>query len=228
MHHLRGYGSGLLALLLALLFPTAALADQQYFDVELIIFRHAEATSQQAGEHWPRTPDAPDHARYAELVSDGEPARDSYLRLDGNALQLGGVAQRLERHGGYTVLLHTGWRQPGLGNAESAAVRLPPGDRASDGGVEMSDAAGLAPRRPPPGLSGHVRIYRERFLHGEFNLRFLDEEQADGQAGRASLPLLEQLAPVVVMQDSRRMRSGELHHLDHPVIGALIRVTPAE
>ncbi|MCC5856848.1 MAG: peptidoglycan binding protein CsiV [Ectothiorhodospiraceae bacterium] len=228
MHHLRRNGSGLLALLLSLLLPAAALADQQYFDVELILFRHAEATSQQAGERWPRTPDAPHHARYADLVSDGEPTADSYVRLGENALQLRGVAQRLERHGGYTVLLHTGWRQPGLGNAEAAAVRLPPGGAASGGGDEMPDTGSLAPRRPPPGLSGHVRIYRERFLHAEFDLRYLRGEQADGQAGRASLPLFEQLAPVVVMQDRRRMRSGELHHLDHPVIGALVRVTPVE
>ena len=31
---------------------------------------------------------------------------------------------------------------------------------------------------------------------------------------------------VYSMQQSRRMRSGELHYLDHPVFGLAIKVTP--
>jgi hypothetical protein len=31
----------------------------------------------------------------------------------------------------------------------------------------------------------------------------------------------------IVHQQSRRMRSGEIHYLDHPVIGVIVRVTPA-
>ena len=32
--------------------------------------------------------------------------------------------------------------------------------------------------------------------------------------------------PVVIMRTTRRMRSGELHYLDHPVMGILIEFTP--
>jgi hypothetical protein len=30
------------------------------------------------------------------------------------------------------------------------------------------------------------------------------------------------------MQASRRMRSGELHYIDHPLMGVLIKVTPVK
>lgn len=225
--------SGLLGLVLAsLLLPTMATAEEQLYDVELIIFRHTEATSQQAGERWPRVPEPARYAHYAELSSGNSVDAGTFRQLATDMLQLGNVAQRLERSGSYTVLLHAAWRQPGLGNADAAAVPLPLGSRPEqpDDPVETERPIGeaLMPERPPVGLSGYVRVYRERFLHAEVDLRYLREQRDEAESQRAALPLFDDMEPVVVMQERRRMRSGELHHIDHPVIGALIRVTPVD
>ena len=32
--------------------------------------------------------------------------------------------------------------------------------------------------------------------------------------------------PYMVMEESRRVRSGELHYLDHPKLGVLVRISP--
>ncbi len=62
------------------------------------------------------------------------------------------------------------------------------------------------------GIRGRVRVYRERFLHAEAQITQRDD--------RGEL--------VAVMNDSRRMRSGEQHYLDHPRLGVLVRVDPVD
>jgi hypothetical protein len=47
-------------------------------------------------------------------------------------------------------------------------------------------------------------------------------------AEQASSIEQQPLYRVYRMQQSRRMRSGELHYLDHPVFGLAVRVTPYE
>lgn len=62
------------------------------------------------------------------------------------------------------------------------------------------------------GIRGRVRVYLERFLHAE--------AQITQRNDRGEL--------TAVMNDSRRMRSGEQHYLDHPRLGVLVRVDPVE
>ena len=49
------------------------------------------------------------------------------------------------------------------------------------------------------------------------------ESQTHVTRGPDDRPLLS-----YAFQQQRRMRSGELHYLDHPVIGLLVKVTPYE
>ena len=57
-------------------------------------------------------------------------------------------------------------------------------------------------------------------VNGEF--RYLDNPFA------GSAENLYAVAQTVVMRQHRRMRSGELHYIDHPLMGLLIRITPYE
>ena len=61
-------------------------------------------------------------------------------------------------------------------------------------------------------VRGTIRLYVARYLHVEAHLIY-ENPYAANQA------LFE-------LRESRRMRSGELHYFDHPVFGALVRVTP--
>lgn len=61
-----------------------------------------------------------------------------------------------------------------------------------------------------PGLSGTLTLTLSRYLHIETDLLYREG------AGRA-----------YPMQQSRRMRSDELHYLDHPVIGMAVEVRRA-
>lgn len=63
-------------------------------------------------------------------------------------------------------------------------------------------------------ITGLVRIGLGRFLHIDTDLALRD---GDGEDAR-----------VIRSIDHRRMRSAELHYLDHPAFGILVRVDPVE
>lgn len=67
---------------------------------------------------------------------------------------------------------------------------------------------------PNLGMEGTLNIERQRFLHVYPDIR-LDLRSSLGQN-----------APIVRMQESRRMRSSELHYIDHPVLGMLVLFRP--
>ncbi len=60
-------------------------------------------------------------------------------------------------------------------------------------------------------LTGSVTVWRQRFLHTKVDLLL---RPSDG-------------SQAVRMQESRRMRSKEIHYLDHPKIGVLLYARPA-
>ncbi len=231
----------LLVLLLAVsLLPVPATADQELYDVEIIVFRHLDSGGLRSGERWPRTVPANVHDRYAELQSNVTPGPEVFLRLGDNSLNLRDTARRLQQDSGYEVITHIAWRQPGLSEQDSVAVAFPLGSQPprADGdrdtvvnGMRSEDdeTRAMAFLRPPTGLSGQIRIARERFLHADVDLRYVEEGRSRrGESRQAALSQFDDFPPVILMQERRRMRSDQLHYLDHPVLGVLIRITRAD
>ena len=58
------------------------------------------------------------------------------------------------------------------------------------------------------GVEGRIRAYQSRFLHLETDIRLSD-------------PTLWRL------HESRRLRASEVHYLDHPLLGVIVRIDPA-
>ena len=128
----------------------------------------------------------------------------------------------------------------------------PPGTLAGTGDAAFT--AGLAPRinvaRDPskPALDGTVRVHRARYLHVEADLLYYrplagDTGAAPQAADAGAAPLadspdtafIEQLlaeddgpARLFRLTERRRMRSKELHYLDHPLFGVLVEAWPLE
>ncbi len=204
--------------------PPAALP---WYAVEVIVFARLEAPDA-GSERWPPDPGSPPIEGAIELLEplgddlDPELAQGplAYQALPGSELRLGELWNRLRRSRGYRPLLHLGWVQPGVGAGEARPihVRLPaagPGAAPSAApGVPGSAAEGVAgPAEPPPAplLEGTLRLYRSRYLHLEADLLYRPGTPPEGVAGR-----------VFRLTESRRMRSGRLHYLDHPLFGVLV------
>ena len=63
-------------------------------------------------------------------------------------------------------------------------------------------------------LTGTAKVHVKRYLHIDLDL--LLETNNGPEPG------------LFRMQAHRRMRSGKLHYIDHPIMGALVRITPVK
>jgi hypothetical protein len=158
----------------------------------------------------------------------------SYRWLAPDTFTLRGQAQRLTR-GGHQVLLHGRWLQPVPPRERPEALLVRAGPRYGD---EYA-------------LEGIVDVTLARFLHFRAHLTYrepllgrapVDWAFAPGGGDAApaaaaadtvtAVPLrpltMAELASAgyLLLDESRRMRSAELHYLDHPKLGILVRIDP--
>jgi hypothetical protein len=63
-------------------------------------------------------------------------------------------------------------------------------------------------------MSGTAKVHVKRYLHLDLDLLL---ETTNGPA-----------PGLFRMQAHRKMRSGKLHYIDHPIMGALVRITPVK
>lgn len=110
--------------------------------------------------------------------------------------RLSGAATRLRNQPGYTLIWHEAWQQTLRGARTAPAISLPASLRQL-------------------GIEGRIRPYRQRFLHFEVDLRW-----------HLTPTELGETAPFWRLAQSRRMRSGQTHYLDHPVLGVIVRIDP--
>lgn len=197
-------------LLLLFAWPALTAAAPRWFDLELLVF--AREAVPQGSELWSQEPGLPD-------LDAAQPTPGSSAPL-----RLTAAADRLRRQPGHRVLLHTAWRQPTAGRQSTPWVRL-----TDAGGAEAT-------------LDGMVRLSVQRYLHLDLDLvvtRELALPVSAPVSGTVAIPLAEPAvtaAPAVAttpiwrrqpfrLVDSRRMRSDEVHYIDHPAFGVLALAT---
>ena len=171
---------------------TPAAAATRWYHVEVVLFAQGADDAAWRRNDW-REEGPPDLAKNTvELLpgldADGLPAgsnrRHAFRTLPPSALDLGAVADRLDRSDDYRVLLHVGWNQPGFSDDEAPAVHLGTLGVLA-GGEERSAGQGGEE------VEGAVRFWRRRFLHVDVDLSFGDieawRERKEGAAALARL-----------------------------------------
>lgn len=230
--------------------PAFGADDADWYQVEIIVFEQLGAGTE--SEALSGSLAIPDPAGARELESAGGGA---FARLGEDQLQLGGIVQALRASGDRRPILHWGWRQPVRARTEAQPVRihggrqytLPAAVPASEPGV-TGEPGGLEPPRPAPpaaptpqpatgpefqptlrtidAVDGTLLIARGRYLHVWTDLVFT--APAAELAGAAPPGTDPNAVVQFRMQNHRRMRSGELHYLDHPAFGLIVLFTPVE
>ncbi|MFN2339611.1 MAG: CsiV family protein [Gammaproteobacteria bacterium] len=202
-----------LLLLLTLLAGGTALGEEagRQFDIEVVIFAHINAYD--GGEAWPRdeghgfSPSAAEARSLDEVMAVlPEPLEQDadWQALPGSARKLTAVAEALRRSGNYRPLAHLHWRQALMEPAVAQSIDI----------AALSGAAG---DRATPRVEGSLRLSVARYLHLETDLRLVADDR---------YLLQDSQAAVYSLRQSRRMRSGELHYIDHPRLGVLALITP--
>ena len=136
-------------------------------------------------------------------------------------------ARRIDSAGGLHLLWHGRWTQPvpPRGTAEPLLVQ------AGRRGETVHE------------LEGTFDIALGRYLHFRARLWFRSPAVSPTDAGfdpesprsadpgpgeEDNAPAAGLATPYMVLEESRVMRSGALHYLDHPVLGVLVRADPVE
>jgi len=228
-----------------LLFFAAALKAEEirYYDIELIIFestdpiaRHSEVQKNNLNREVP-----------AEFVELGKPypgplpkefdPKLTFKQLGSKTYQLNNDEKLLKESKNYNILLHTAWRQPGMNESIALPVHLHQEyvyrtantQQTSESTSAMFGLSQPATETQTRGiLDGYIRIILSRYLHAEVDLSYIVgiKPQQDIIVSEDKIDPVESEPLFFRLKQSRKMRSKEVHYLDHPVLGVIITATP--
>jgi len=171
--------------------------DAPWYDIELIIFAQNSANSG-SSEVWPTNPGQPNILEAEEFAL--VPTEEWQLKREFSSLKRSGGRQQ--------PLLHTAWRQPVVSEKIAKPIAV---------NVSSKDGAQL---------TGTVKISVQRYLHvnldlllGDPNTLPMDTLQANNDPTYTAQPTQYRFIA------HRKMRSDELHYIDHPKLGVIIKAT---
>jgi hypothetical protein len=171
------------------------------YKIDMLIFLN-KASGDLQNEHWPSDIAGPD-ASDALAIQSPRPAGSAYAQVAASQRRLNAVRYQLERSAAYRPLLHLAWLQPAVNGRAGKKLYF-----------ELPDNGGGLPR-----LRGTIKINRSRYLHAEIDVVYRGQFPPS-DASRSGEAVSFRL------KETRRMRSNQLHYLDHPAIGALLIATP--
>ena len=184
---------------------TPVSAADPWFAVELIAFDDLEGDGIHA-EVWPADPGEPPVDDAVDLANLSR-AAGAFRLTPRSELRLHDTWGALRRSSRYRPLLHVGWRLPGI--ARDAARWAHIGPRLGGG-------------RDGTLVRGAARVSLARYLHLELDLLY------DRPRGESHETLGDAVPTRFRLRSSRRMRSNELHYIDHPLFGVLVLITRVE
>ncbi|ACL72442.1 CsiV family protein [Thioalkalivibrio sulfidiphilus] len=232
----------LAALCLAVVLPAPAPAQEpRMFRVEMVLVRHTDRQALHS-EVW-QSASVP---RIEEALVLGEAPPESRFRdASGTPFGLRDVVTRLEQAPLYDVIASFAWEQPGLAPEAAIPVRIQAGPLLGRKVPEetpgftpwqiapvmspMMDRAAVEPEAPKPlyEVDGTVTLSLARFLHLQTDLLYRRATQETLPGDHVWTLEGGQFAESYI-SERRRMRSREVHYLDHPMMGIIVEITPIE
>ena len=154
---------------------------------------------------------------------------NGFVALTSDTYSLTGKVDALNSSGNFKVLKHMAWLQPGLAKEDAIAVQVHAGKNYENEFRERSFSdANFSDRRisanqPVNELDGTVKVVLGRFLHVYTDLAYRKtfNISSDDALGRSRV-----LADFPI-KTHRKMRSNTLHYIDHPYLGILVEIRPA-
>lgn len=210
-----------LSFLALCLLSTSALASDVGYEVEIILFEDVSGVFDHT-EHWEAEAALVDKQAPDALikVEPREARADDYTLLKPDQYRLNRQAEKLEKHPDYRVLVHSAWKQKGLDRDQVFALPL---DSRTTPAPEDAGAA------PGDYITGYITLIMSRYLHVQSKLHLVRPNQAAPvvQPAEGEFPVSQPLQTrTYTVNFERRMRSREVHYLDHPLVGLIVLATP--
>lgn len=166
-------------------------------------------------------------------------ATDQWQAIPAAEFKLTEVAMQLERSPKYRLLQHLAWVQPKVDENNALAVRINGGRDLSAEHPERLPAAAIGESRlsnlfgtflKPSSehelreLEGSISVVITRYIHVYADL-ILHSKDYIVDASKKNLSIQDQLHDYHIKL-YRKMKSRELHYIDHPLVGIIIEATP--
>lgn len=176
------------------------------YKIEVIVFESL-ALSGWTEEYWPEETITPDTSNSTSVFTRNQKP----LWIGSASHGLTGKARALNKKG-YRVLFHKAWRQLAYANKNGHQVM-----------IEGSNQYGSS-------VLGTVRLYKTRYAHVDLDLEFTrtipsQVKEAFAQAHNTTVENLPNQWRFN-LSESRKIRPSELHYIDHPLFGVLVKITP--
>lgn len=230
--------------------PTAAAAQPNWYNVEVIVFRVLDPDAG-SGETWPVDPGMPDwSAAQALNPPDSLGSAVPYQALSPVSEQMTEQWNRLRRSKNYEPLLHASWTQPALERETAPSVRIgaPPTAVAAPSTAPVPTpapaaltgaAAFAALQLKPTQAYGTAKLSTTGpYLHFDVDLVLQGPlaKQATPSAATLSSAMPVPTAGTTVattpvyqlyrLRKDMRVNGGKAAYFDHPLFGAIVLVTP--
>lgn len=207
-----------------------------WYEINLVVFYQPAVMAQ--SEQW-KSPellnlDFPNNLIALDLTpwgpNESQNAPIPFRPFDSTDEEFNTAWERLNRSRSYDIIYRKSWRQPTAAQADALPVLIQGGKRFG----EYYE------------LEGTIALHVSRYLHLSSDLRlhkYVEQlvpsnkwwnEEENQPSAETYMPVNETATPnyvsirTVQLKESRRMRSGELHYLDHPIIGMMVKVMPYE
>ena len=204
---------------------TPAVAEVTEYDFELIIFEDTSgryANSEQWEDHIPE-----ELAGNTTTVDTGIETSPVINISDIEGIGLDVYAKKLEKNKRYKILVHKAWRQTGL--ADDSAIDIPIDSRPDqqDTTSTLVPNLGFQSEQPPEvnNIHGSIKVVLGRYLHLYTDLVYQQPRSDSSPIWQGQFASRYKDYPI---KFHRRMRSKELHYLDHPLVGIIVMALPVE
>ncbi len=204
-------------------------AEQTGYEVELIIYEDASKRYIDS-EDWSYN-DMLNQTNDAVFNAESVEPDTQFSDLVWEGAVLSNALQKIQDSPGLNVLLSKRWRQTGLDRDKAYPVEIDVSTPGIGGGaagmpenkdnLQQSNTEAMIAgdfTQPITSINGYVRLVMSRYLHFEVNLNYTRTLQSN-----ESEDLNNNVFPVVA---ERRMRSREIHYIDHPLVGIIVHATP--
>ncbi len=202
-----------------------ATKDLKEYDVEIIIFEDKHARYLKSEDWNQNTKETNFAGNLGKLSKDGITA-SSFKSIKPVILKK--QYKRINASSEYNVLFYGAWRQAGLEKNKAFKINI-------------KQLKSIHTDKSKNTLSGTFKLVLARYLHIYNQLNYqrkvtvtedskitaTDSATSEDQTGA----LNKVMAPhngLYSLNSHRRMRSKELHYIDHPLVGMLIQINPVE
>ncbi len=171
--------------------------------------------------------------------------------IENTAYKLNDIVTSLNESNFHKVLLHSAWRQPGMSKENALSVKIYhqiPAKKTDITDTLNSDTANNIYQSEQQSnninssfntitennlsnngflLSGYIKLILSRYLHLKIDLSYHEQKSNTTEQFISDEFGEDYLLPDVYnISQTRRLRSKELHYIDHPVISIIALITP--